>query len=309
MRPLKIGTRASRLALTQSNHVADMIRGLGDNIDISLVKITTKGDTDKSDFLYKAQAVGFFTTEVENSLLDGRADIAVHSLKDLPTAIREGLVVAVIPKRESVADALVCRDKVSCLNDLPQGATVGTSSLRRIAQLKLLRPDLNCVPLRGNVDTRISKVETGVVDAAVIACAGLNRLGLSEKISAVLDPQQFLPAPAQGALAIQIRSDDTELAELIATLDDPDTRIAVEAERQVLAALHGGCSIPLGTYTELDPDAQTIKLTAQITKPDATKHITMSQQAPIEDAQQAANTLAQKLIENGAREILESIRG
>lgn len=306
MRTIRIGTRASKLALTQSGHVADMIRAVAPDVEISLVRITTKGDKDRSDFLHKAQSVGFFTTEVENSLLDGRADVAVHSLKDLPTAIRQGLTVAAMPKRQSVADVLVCRDKVGSLNDLPQGATVGTSSLRRIAQVRLARADLNCVPLRGNVETRISKVETGQVDAAVMACAGLNRLSLAAKISAVLDPQQFLPAPAQGALAIQIRTDDGELAEIIAKLDDRHTRIAATAERHLLAALHGGCSIPLGVYTAIEADQITIK--AILAMPDASKHIQLQKSATLDNANNAATELAEQIIKQGGNEILNAIR-
>ncbi len=306
MRPLKIASRASKLALVQSNYICSLLKNLGGNIDISIVEISTKGDRDKSDFLYKTDSMGFFTSEVENAILDGRADLAVHSLKDLPTACTEGLVVAAIPKRESVADALIASSQAASIAALPAGATVGTSSLRRIAQLRKLRDDIKCVPLRGNVETRVSKVATGKVDAAVIACAGLNRLGLADKISAILPPQEFLPAPAQGALAVQIRTDDNELAELVSKLDDKKSRIAVEAERAILSSMHGGCSIPLGVYSQISGDNITID--AVISDVEGVKYIKRSKTANINEAKFCAEELAQELLHAGGREILDQIR-
>lgn len=306
MRPLKIASRASKLALVQSNYICNLLKNLSSNIEISIVEISTKGDRDKSDFLYKTDSMGFFTSEVENALLDGRADLAVHSLKDLPTACTEGLVIAAIPKRESVADALIASSQASSVAALPAGATVGTSSLRRIAQLRRLRDDIKCVPLRGNVETRISKVASGQVDAAVIACAGLNRLGLEDKISAILPPQEFLPAPAQGALAVQIRTDDNELAELVAKLDDKKSRIAVEAERAILSSMHGGCSIPLGVYSQISGDNMIID--AVISDVEGDKYIKRSKTANINEAKSCAEELAQELLTAGGREILDQIR-
>ena len=306
MRTLRIASRGSKLALVQSNYIRDLLENLSDVLEISIVKISTKGDRDKSDFLYKTDSMGFFTSEVENALLDGKADIAVHSLKDLPTAITKGLIVAAIPPRESVADALIASSEVSSIAALPTGATVGTSSLRRIAQLRRLRSDIKCVPLRGNVETRISKVATGQVDAAIIACAGLNRLGLSDKISAVLSPKEFLPAPAQGALAVQIRDDDNELSALVSKLDDKNTRIAVEAERCVLSSMHGGCSIPLGVYSQISNDSLTIN--AVISELDGGKYIERSARSQIDKANKCAKELAQELLNSGGREILEQIR-
>ena len=306
MRPLKIASRASKLALVQSNYICNLLQILGGNIDISIVEISTKGDRDKSDFIYKTDSMGFFTSEVENALLDGRADLAVHSLKDLPTACTEGLVVAAIPKRESVADALIASSQASSIAALPAGATVGTSSLRRISQLRKLRDDINCVPLRGNVETRVSKVTTGKVDAAVIACAGLNRLGLADKISAILPPQEFLPAPAQGALAVQIRTDDNELVEFVSKLDDKKSRIAVEAERAILSSMHGGCSIPLGVYSQISGD--NIIIDAVISDVEGDKYIKRSKTANINDAKFCAEELAQELLNAGGRGILDQIR-
>ena len=306
MRPLKIASRASKLALVQSNYIRNLLEKLSRHVEISIVEISTKGDRDKSDFLYKTDSMGFFTSEVENALLDGRADLAVHSLKDLPTACTEGLVVAAIPKRESVADALIASSQASSIAALPAGATVGTSSLRRIAQLRKLRDDLQCVPLRGNVETRVSKVATGKVDAAVIACAGLNRLGLANKISAILSPHEFLPAPAQGALAVQIRTDDNELAELVSKLDDKISRIAVEAERAILSSMHGGCSIPLGVYSQISGDNITID--AVISDVEGDKYFIRSITGHINQANTYAEKLAQELLNAGGREILDQIR-
>jgi len=306
MRSLKIASRASKLALVQSNYICNLLKNLSSNIEISIVEISTKGDRDKSDFLYKTDSMGFFTSEVENALLDRRADLAVHSLKDLPTACTEGLVLIAIPKRESVADALIASSQASSIAALPVGATVGTSSLRRIAQLRKLRDDIKCVPLRGNVETRVSKVASGKVDAAVIACAGLNRLGLADKISAILPPQEFLPAPAQGALAVQIRTDDNELAELVSNLDDKKSRIAVEAERAILSSMHGGCSIPLGVYSQISGEKITID--AVISDVEGEKFIKRSKSANINEAKFCAEELAQELLNAGGREILDQIR-
>ncbi|GAG26809.1 unnamed protein product, partial [marine sediment metagenome] len=258
---------------------------------------STKGDRDKSDFLYKSESVGFFTSEVEKAILDSKADIAVHSLKDLPTTPASGLLIAAIPKRESPADALVASGQVACIEDLPAGATVGTSSLRRIAQLKHQRGDLKCVPLRGNVETRVSKVHSGQIDAAIVACAGLNRLGLTNRISAILPPQDFIPAPAQGALAVQIRSDDIELAELLGQLDDVPTRIVVEAERAVLAAMQGGCSIPLGVYAHILDD--TITIDAMVSDLEGKKYIKRSKTNSLNNVETSAEKLARELLVAG----------
>ncbi len=306
MKSIRIAGRASKLALIQTDIVRRLLEGLSSDIDCSVVRITTKGDRDKSDFLYQAESRGLFTSEVENALLDGRADIAVHSLKDLPTLPRDGLIIAAVPKRESAADALVAKDKVTSIEQLPAGSKVGTSSLRRIAQVKLKRSDIECVPLRGNVETRIRKVAEGQVDAIVIACAGLNRLGLADKISAVLPPEEFIPAPAQGALAVQIRSDDKELAEFVRQIDDENSRIAVETERCVLEAIHGGCSVPLGVYSQIDGDAITID--AILCDLDGENYVKRSVTSSIAEAQKNARELAQELLDNGGRQILDHIR-
>ncbi|MBN2138233.1 MAG: hydroxymethylbilane synthase [Sedimentisphaerales bacterium] len=306
MRPVKIATRASKLALAQSNYIGTELRKLDPDIEIKILEISTKGDRDKSDFLYKGSAVGYFTSEVERALLEKRADLAVHSFKDLPTACTEGLAVAAVPARESVADALITAKPVVSLAEMPPASIVGTSSLRRIAQVKLLRNDLKCVPLRGNVETRLAKVAGGEVDAAIVACAGLNRLGLADKISAVLPPEQFLPAPAQGALAVQIREDDTELASLVSKLDDPAARLTAETERRILASMHGGCSIPLGVYARVN--AGNIIIDALISDIEGKTHIRRSAAAAIEKAVESAEKLARELLDAGGRQILEKVR-
>ena len=306
MGPVRIATRPSKLALVQTDIVANALRQLSPRLSVSVVPVSTKGDRDRSDFLYKAQGQGLFTSEVENALLEHRADIAVHSLKDLPTAPKPGLIVAAILEREAVADALVASAPVRSIADLPSGATVGTSSPRRIAQLRAARGDLRCVPLRGNVETRVSKVASGAVDAAVIALAGLRRLGLDDKASAVLPPDRFLPAPAQGALAAQIRADDTALLGLVSQLDHEQSRITAEAERLVLASMHGGCSIPLGVHARCSEGSITID--ALISDMQGTLQIRRSRTAPIDKAETCARKLAQEMLDAGGKQILDQIR-
>ncbi|MHC4500805.1 MAG: hydroxymethylbilane synthase, partial [Planctomycetota bacterium] len=305
MKAVRIASRASKLALAQADIVKRSLEKLSPETEISVVTISTKGDRDKSDFLYKSDFVGFFTSAVENAILDGRADLAVHSLKDLPTSSSSALVIAAILKRDSVADALVASGEAASIDGLPLRATVGTSSLRRIAQLKNARSDLNCVPLRGNVETRVRKVAAGQVDAVVVASAGLNRLGLADKISAVLGPEEFLTAPGQGALAVQVRAEDTELAELVSRLDDEPTRIATEAERRVLAAMHGGCSIPLGVYARVVGDC--LKIDAVIADIDGKNLIRRSVSGPISESRTSAQELARELLKAGGKEILAQI--
>lgn len=306
MNIIRIATRASKLALAQANQVAKLLSALSPDCSVELVEISTKGDRDKSDFLYKASSVGFFTSEVEKALLDNRADIAVHSLKDLPTTITQGLTISAIPQREQVSDVVVTSKKLASIHDLPKGATVGTSSVRRISQLKLIRPDLNCQPLRGNIETRIGKVQQGQVNVIIIAQAGLNRLGLSDNISLILSPEKFIPAPGQGALAVQTREDNMELCEFVSKLDHKNSRIAVETERRILAGLHGGCSIPLGVYSFLDKD--TIHIHAILCNLAATKHIRKIASCPIDKAAETAESITQQILAEGGKQILEEIQ-
>jgi len=306
MNVIRISTRASKLALAQAQIVADKLKELLPGVQFTFVKVSTKGDRDRSDFLYKSESVGLFTSEVENTLLEARADLAVHSLKDLPTTSPPGLLIAAVLKREHVADALVASEPIRSISDLKAGATVGTSSLRRIAQLKNLRPDLNCVPLRGNVETRIRKVAMGQVDAVVVASAGLRRLGLADKISVLLEPEHFLIAPGQGALAVQVCSDRKDLLEIVARLDDQPTRNEIEAERAVLAAMKGGCSIPLGVYARTV--GQGLLIDAMVADLDGKRVIRRSCSCRPEEGVSCAGRLAEELLEAGGREILEQVR-
>ncbi len=330
MKHIRIASRASKLAVIQSNEVSKLLRKIRPDIECSFINISTRGDRDKTDFLYssavrmadKTGSMGFFTTEVEKALLDDRADLAVHSYKDLPTTFTEGLIVAAVPRRESPADALVSMEKIDSIDDLPAGATIGTSSLRRIAQLRRLRDDIECVPMRGNVETRVRKVTQGQVSAIVVACAGLNRLGLGDKISFCFDPKQFIPAPAQGALAVQVRSDDKELAELVSQIDDKNSRIAVETERRVLQVMHGGCSIPLGVYSEIQGDTingelastersrrvESITIDAIICDVEGKNCVRRSITAPLDESKPTAEKLAQELLASGGKKILNQIK-
>ena len=306
MKHIKIASRASKLALAQTNIVKESLENLPNRPKITILTVSTKGDRDKSDFLYKAQGVGFFTSEVEKAILDGRADLAVHSLKDLPVAATPGLLIAAVPKRQSPADALVASGHVSSIAGLAAGATVGTSSPRRIAQLRHLRDDLKLVPLRGNVETRVGKVTTGRLDAIIVAHAGLIRLGLAEKASAILQPEEFVTAPGQGALAVHVRPEDTELIELVSQLDDEPSRIATQAERSVLAAMHGGCSIPLGVYAAISDNH--LRIDAVIADINGKNLIRRSTSSPIRQWKETANKLAEELLRAGAKEIIEQIK-
>ncbi len=236
---LRLGTRGSALAVTQSTHVADALRALGHEVE--LVKITTRGDRMRGS-LTAIAGIGVFAAELRTALLRGECDFAVHSLKDLPVEQVPGLVVAAVPPREDPRDALCARDDLR-LASLPVGARVGTGSPRRVAQLRGIRPDLEYVDIRGNIETRLSRVAPGDLDAVVLAAAGLNRLGLETRITELLD---ILPSPGQGALGLECRSDDREVREVLSALDDPDTRMAVTAERALLKALGGGCAAPIG---------------------------------------------------------------
>ncbi|MFZ1409947.1 MAG: hydroxymethylbilane synthase, partial [Micropruina sp.] len=247
---IRLGTRGSALALAQSGHMADALRQLGHVVE--LVVITTLGDTSTAP-LETLGGTGVFATAIRRALLAEECDIAVHSLKDLPTAAYPGLTLAAVPVRASAWDALCARDGLT-LATLPLGATVGTGSPRRRAQLAALRPDLQLTAIRGNVATRLRMVSDGVLDAVVLAEAGLQRLGLLQAITQTFGPPDLLPAPGQGALAIECRAADAQLIEALQPLDDPATRLCVSAERHVLATLEAGCSAPVGAWASIDGD-------------------------------------------------------
>ncbi|MEU7783997.1 MULTISPECIES: hydroxymethylbilane synthase [unclassified Amycolatopsis] len=249
-RVIRMGTRGSKLALTQTGTVADALRATG--VEVEIVKVTTPGD--KSMAPIATIGVGVFTSALREALLRGEVDVIVHSYKDLPTAPEPGITLAAVPPREDPRDALIARDGLT-LGELPPGSTVGTGAARRTAQLRALGLGLEIVPIRGNIDTRMRKVTDGELDAVVLARAGLARVGLVEVITETLDPIQMLPAPAQGALAVECRSADVDIEQLLAsTVDDEGTRVAVTAERALLAALEAGCSAPVGALAEIVED-------------------------------------------------------
>ena len=249
MTALRLGTRASRLALHQTELVAMRLRAAWPDATLKVVEVTTAGDRDRTSLLTSGEGAGWFTSAIQDALLAGEVDVAVHSYKDLPTARPEGLVIAAVPERADPRDALVSRDG-STLAELPAGAVIGTSSPRRSAQTLAVRPDLELRPIRGNVETRLEKVDAGEYDAALFAIAGLERLGLAERASHVFGFEEMLPAPAQGALAVECRRDDAETMRLLAAIDDRDLRRLVAAERSFLAALEAGCSYPAAAYAE-----------------------------------------------------------
>ena len=248
-RPLRIGTRASKLARWQSDWVAAELTKLGAQVEI--VEITTRGDVEQLGPVAGIGVQGVFTKEIQAAVLAGDVDLAVHSLKDLPTQQVSGLVLAATPPRENVADALVANAAKS-LAELPPGSRIGTGSLRRRAQILNLRPDLHVAGIRGNVDTRLRKLDEGEFDAIVLAAAGLTRLGWASRITEYLEPPRMLPAPGQGSLALECRVDDLDTQAIVGQLNDPATRLGIVAERTVLAALHGGCSAPIAAWGRID---------------------------------------------------------
>lgn len=256
---VKVGTRGSKLALTQTNWVVSQLKAHNPHIEFEAEIIKTKGDMIQNIPLDKIGDKGLFTKEIELKLLDGSIDLAVHSMKDMPSKLPEGLKFSYTPPREDMRDALVLKEGYSSLEDLPQGATIGTGSKRRKYQLLALRPDLNIVPIRGNVDTRIRKIETENLDGIVLAAAGLKRVGLEDKISYYLSPEEVLPAPAQGVLAIEVRKNDAHIDALMKSIYDETAKIQIEAERSFLDTLEGSCHIPVGAYCKVE--GETITLT------------------------------------------------
>ena len=261
MTSVRIATRGSRLALIQTELVAALLREHNPGVEVEVVTVVTAGDRDQSTPLQEGERAGWFTSAIQETLLRGEADIAVHSYKDLPTKRPEGLVIAAVPAREDPRDALVSRTHAD-LRSLPKGASVGTSSPRRTAQILELRPDLDVRIIRGNVETRIAKVESGEYDATVLALAGLRRLGLEERADHVFGFEEMLPSPAQGALAVECRTADAATRALLAKIDDPALRQTVTAERMFLATIDGGCSFPAAAYAE--HFGSTLKLNALI---------------------------------------------
>jgi hydroxymethylbilane synthase len=304
---LRLGTRASALARTQSQWVADAITA-ATGTPVELVPITTEGDR-SSAAIQQLGGTGVFVTAIRSALTEGSIDLAVHSYKDLPTAPAPGLILAAVPEREDPRDALVARDGLT-LGELPPGSTVGTGAPRRVAQLRALGLGLEIVPIRGNVDTRLGRV-TGTsdglqLDAVVLARAGLSRLGRLDAVTETLDPLQVLPAPAQGALAVECRTSDARTRELLGRLEDPATRACVLAERSTLAALEAGCSAPVAAYAELaeGEDGPELFLRASVTAIDGSDGVRGSVSGRPADAAALGRALAAELLDRGAAELM-----
>ena len=297
---LRLGTRRSRLALTQSGQIADALRGAGH--DVELVEIVTEGDTNRAA-LETIGGTGVFASALRQALRAGEIDLAVHSLKDLPTAPEAGLVIAATPVREDVRDVLVARDGLT-LGELPSGARIGTGSPRREAQLVALGLGVEIVPIRGNVETRLALVDTGELDAIVLARAGLLRLGLADRATEVLDPIQVLPAAGQGALALECRADDSVVCEVLTALNDADTQACVTAERTVLAALEAGCTAPVGVLAEVveGVDALELSLRAFVGTRDGALQMRRSVTGPADDPVGVGTRLAALLLADGAEQ-------
>lgn len=303
---LRIGTRGSRLAVTQAEAVGAMLAEAWPGVACETVRISTRGDRQLDRPLPAIGGKGLFTQEIGQALLDGDVDLAVHSLKDLPaSASMPGLMVAAIPARAPANDALIATDGLA-LETLRQGARVGTSSPRRVAQLLAVRPDLQPQSIRGNVDTRLRKLREGQVDALVVALAGLVRLGLAEEATQVLPFELMLPAPGQGALAAEIRADNAPVAEMLSRIGDPATTAAVTAERALLQALGGGCSLPLGALAAGDGD--TLVLRAALVSLDGRRAARATCEGPASDPQGLARHVADELRAQGADAILRDIR-
>ena len=303
---LRLGTRRSLLATTQSGHVADMLRALGHEVE--LVEIVTEGDVSTAS-LASLGGVGVFASALRQALHRGEIDLAVHSLKDLPTTPEDVLVVAAVPPREDPRDALVARDGLT-LGELPAGAVVGTGSPRRRAQLAALGLGLTFQDLRGNVDSRITRVRSGELDAVVLARAGLSRLGRADEITESLDPIQVLPAPGQGALAVECRADDDAVRALLARIDDADTRACVEAERALLARLEAGCAAPVGALAEVveGVDGPELSLRAVASATDGSSDVRRSLTGAVADAADLGRRLADLLIDDGAAGLIAAAR-
>ncbi|KPK44851.1 MAG: hypothetical protein AMJ65_01845 [Phycisphaerae bacterium SG8_4] len=305
MKTLTVATRGGALAITQTNHVVATLKRIHPGLDIEIKQITTTGDQDRRTALWNLRDTGFFTSQLEDALMAGEADFAVHSFKDLPTAEPEGLTIAAVFDRNFVEDSLVSASPADSIEQLPTGARIGTSSLRRAAQLKHLRSDLEPTPIRGNVQTRLDKLETDDFDAVLLARAGLERLDLAGRISFIFDPTVFVPAPAQGALGIQTRADDTETNKIIAAIDDQGARTTTSAERTILTTMQCGCHAPVGAYAKIT--GEEIDIRAFISQPQGGNFIRREIKGPAENAIRLAEQIANELLNAGGKEILASL--
>jgi hydroxymethylbilane synthase len=299
---LRIGSRGSQLARWQANHIAELLRGRGHEVEIEIIQTTGDKITDVA--LAMVGTKGMFTKEIEEALAAGRVDLAVHSLKDLPTELLPGFEIATVTERQDARDAF-CSLNFTRIEDLPQGARVGTSSLRRQAQLKALRPDLDIHPLRGNVDTRLRKLNQGEYDAIILALAGLNRLGRAESIKQVIPVEVMCPAAGQGALAIEIRDGDAVTLEHLAFLNDSATRAAITCERALLSRMGGGCQVPIGAFAEMRGGK--LHLESVVADPDGSKVLRDSRDG--DDPEKLGNDSGAALLGRGGDKILEAVYG
>lgn len=314
MRTIIVGSRQSALAMTQTGHVIDDLKKIclqhGLLFDFEVKKIVTKGDQILNVTLSKVGGKGLFVKEIEQAMMNKEIDMAVHSMKDMPSVLPESLTTGAVPRREDPRDALISRNGAS-LDELPKGAKVGTSSLRRASQLKAYRPDLNVEWIRGNIDSRLRKLETEGFEAIILAAAGLSRMGWSDRITSYLSPETCLPAVGQGALGIECRKDDKELLELLSLYNDEITAKPVAAEREFLHVLNGGCQVPIGAYAKWIADGKTeekqIELTGMVGTPDG--QTILKQTLTGKDPKQLGKAVASRLIEMGAEKILADVRG
>ena len=301
---LHIATRKSPLALWQANHVRDALLARNPGLDVELLTMTTQGDKILDTPLAKVGGKGLFVKELELGMLEGRADLAVHSMKDVPVEFPEGLgLVAVLP-REDPRDVLIS-NRYSSIDELPQGARLGTSSLRRQCQIRARRPDLEVLDLRGNVNTRLRKLDDGEYDAIMLAAAGVKRMGWEDRITEFLPPDQFLPAIGQGAIGIEIRVDDDRVRSLVGELNDEQTATRIAAERALNEALQGGCQVPIAGYSEISHGV--IVLRALVGRPDGSELVQGVISGKPEDAEELGKVLADDLLSRGAREILDEV--
>lgn len=304
MKELRIATRQSPLALWQARHVAERMRQAHPGLRVTLVEMSTEGDRFLQSRLAERGGKGLFVKEIEQAVLDGRAEIAVHSLKDMTSALPRELCIAAVPAREDPRDAWVSPASIQ-LAKVPRGAAVATSSLRRSCQILERRPDLRIVGLRGNVQTRLRKTVEQQLAGAVLALAGLRRLGLEGEVTEVLEPEVSLPAVGQGVLAIECRREEKALRVALEVLEDPETRAAITAERAFLAALEGGCTVPLAAYAQLSGDQ--LRLRGLIGRPDGARVVRGERTGPRSSAERIGEALAASLLEQGGREILSAL--
>ncbi len=303
---IRIGTRASMLALAQANWIKSRIEAQHPQCTVELVKIITKGDKIVDVPLAKVGGKGLFVKEIEEALLRREVDIAVHSMKDVPAELPDGLHIGIITQREKPFDAFLAT-RYQSLDQLPAQATVGTSSLRRKSQLARLRPDLKIEDLRGNLDTRLRKLDEGMYDAIILAAAGLNRLDLFHRATFCFTPEEMLPAVAQGAVGIELRREDDELLQMLSFMDHRETTLAVHAERSYLHRLEGGCQVPLAGFATLN--GQTLTIDGLIASVDGDRVVQSQRSGPATEAKTIGLELAEEMLANGGREILEEVYG